>query len=99
MPRLGTHRASTLHERFADLNAASSRDALALAQAGKKLRCWTRMCAPLWTFIRVYCWNGQWRRGTAGLVTAAFAAYAVFVRYAKLWEHRRQPPLTPPPHS
>ena len=87
-----------LGERFQELNAASSRDAAALAAQGKRAGLWGLCFAPFLTFVRSYLWHGEWRHGIAGLVTALFAAYGVFVRYAKLWEHHHaKPPAAPPP--
>jgi hypothetical protein len=87
----------SLHERFQELNAASSREAAALAEQGKRAGLWGLLCAPLLTFLYVYLWSGEWRRGIAGLVVALFAAYEVFVRYAKLWELHHSSPQAPPP--
>jgi hypothetical protein len=93
-----THSEPTIRERFRELNAASSREAAALAAQGKQAGLWGLVFAPALTFLRSYCGGGEWKRGVAGLVVAAFAAYEAFVRYAKLWElHHHQSP--PPPHD
>ena len=86
----------TLGKRFQELNAASSRDAAALAAQGKRAGLWGLCFAPFLTFVRSYLWHGEWRHGIAGLVTALFTAYGVFVRYAKLWELHHSPPPVPP---
>lgn len=87
-----------LQERFRALNAASSRDAAALAAQGKRASLWGLLYVPLVTFVRAYLGRGEWRRGIAGLVSALFAAYEVFVRHAKLWEyHHDKPAAAPPP--
>lgn len=88
----------SLQERFQELNAASSRDAAALAAQGKRFGFRGLLCTPLVTFVRVYLGRGEWRRGIVGLVLALFAAYEVFVRHAKLWEyHHEKPAAAPPP--
>ena len=86
-----------LQERFRELNAASSRDAAALAARGTRAGLWGLLFAPLYTFLHSYVRGGEWRRGVAGLVAALFVAYEVFVRYAKLWELHHSSPPTPPP--
>jgi len=93
-----THSEPTIRERFRELNAASSREAAALAVQGKKAGLWGLVFAPALTFLRAYFGGGEWKRGVAGLVVASFAAYEVFVRYAKLWElyHTQSPSL---PHK
>jgi hypothetical protein len=90
-----TYREPTIRERFQELNAASSREAAVLAVQGKKAGPWGLVFAPALTFLRTYFGGSEWRRGVAGLVVASFAAYEVFVRYAKLWEldHNQSPSL------
>jgi len=97
-PAAHTQSEPTIRERFRELNATSSREAAALAVRGKKAGLWGLVFAPALTFLRSYVGGGEWRRGIAGLVVASFAAYEVFVRYAKLWElHHNQSPS--PPHK
>ncbi len=86
----------TIRERFQELNTASSRDAATLVAQGKRAGLWRLLLAPPLTFLRVYLRQGEWRHGIAGLVTALFAAYKVFVSYAKLWELRHGKPVPPP---
>jgi hypothetical protein len=87
----------TIRERLEKLNVTSSREAAALAAQGRKARLWQVSFAPPLAFLRSYFWRGEWRRGIAGLVTALFVAYEVFVRYAKLWEidHSKPVPSSP----
>ena len=87
----------TIGERFRELNTASSRDAAALAAQGKRAGLWGLLCSPFLTFLHSYLRRGEWRRGMAGLVTAIFAAYEVFVRQAKLWELHHTQAIPPPP--
>lgn len=88
----------SLRERFQRLNAISSRDADTLAASGQQVTRWHLFTVPFLTFVRVYCRHGSWRHGIAGLIHSLFAAYEVFVRYAKLWE-RQHVRTTTPPHS
>jgi hypothetical protein len=89
----------TLQERFRELNETSSREAAALAAQGERVSVWKLVFRPFSTFVRVYVWQGKWRQGVAGLVTALFSSYAVFVRYAKLWEYWKLKTAAPPPQS
>ncbi len=86
----------TIRERFQELNTASSRDAATLSAQGKRANLWGLLFTPLFAFLRVYLRQGEWRHGIAGLVAALFAAYKVFVSYAKLWEHHHGKPVPPP---
>jgi hypothetical protein len=85
----------TIRERFQELNTASSRNAAALVAQGKRAGLWRLLFTPPLTFLRAYLWQGEWRHGIAGLVTALFAAYEVFVSYAKLWEQHHSKPAPP----
>ena len=89
----------TIGERFQALNTASSHDAAALAAQGKRASLWGLLFSPLLAFLHAYLWREEWRRGTAGMVTAIFAAYEVFVRQAKLWELHHGKPGPRPPQS
>ena len=90
------HYELTLQERFQELNTASSRDAATLVAQGKRASLWGLLFAPLFAFLHVYLRQGEWRQGIAGLVTALFAAYEVFVSYVKLWEQHHSKPAPPP---
>ena len=92
-------REPTLQECFHELNETSSREAAALAARGERVKVWQLAFLPFFTFVRVYAWQGEWRQGVAGLVTALFSSYAVFVRYAKLWEYWKLKTADPPPQS
>lgn len=76
----------SLRERFQALNEASSRQASQLAAEKTKVGMWGIVVSPGLTFLRVYFWQGAWRRGLTGLNDALFAAYEVFVRVVKVWE-------------
>ncbi|HEV8713746.1 MAG TPA: hypothetical protein VGX03_13080 [Candidatus Binatia bacterium] len=86
----------TIGERFRALNTASSRDAATLATQGKQASLWGLLFSPFLTFLYAYLRRGEWRRGRAGLITAIFTAYEVFVRHAKLWELHHSKPAPPP---
>ena len=90
-------REPTLQERFRELNDTSSREAAALAARGERVKVWKLVFRPFSTFVRVYAWQGEWRQGVAGIVTALFSSYAVFVRDAKLWEYWKLKTASPPP--
>jgi hypothetical protein len=98
-PTPHTPAAPTLRERFQELNATSSREAEALAAQGKSASVWGFLFFPFGAFLQVYFRKGNWRHGIAGLITALFAAYGVFARYAKLWEHHHNNTRLFPPSS
>jgi glycosyltransferase involved in cell wall biosynthesis len=56
---------------------------------------------PLLTFLQSYFFKQGFRDGVPGLVIAGFAAYYVFLKYAKLWERENLPQGWghPPPPS
>jgi hypothetical protein len=86
----------SLRERLHTLNVASSIEATTLAGQGQQATYGTLVLAPFFTFVRVYFRQGEWRRGTPGLITAIFTAYGVFVRYTKLWEQQNVKTTIPP---
>jgi hypothetical protein len=87
-----------LRIRFQELNVATSRDADILAAKGKRATVWRLLFSPFGAFLQSYLGQKKWRDGIAGLVDAMFAAYEVFVRYAKLWEIHHTTGTIPPPH-
>lgn len=87
--------ALSLRERLQELNAASSREAAALIARGERVGIYGLVWAPVRVFLHVYLWQGQWRRGVAGLVSAFFSGYEVIVRYMKVWEHQHTKDLPP----
>jgi hypothetical protein len=88
-----------LRIRFQELNAATSRDAAILAARGKRATVWRLLFSPFVVFLQSYFCQKKWRNGIAGLVDAMFAAYEVFVRYAKLWEIHHRTETVPPPDA
>ncbi|MGE0681858.1 MAG: hypothetical protein AB7P69_13290 [Candidatus Binatia bacterium] len=88
-----------LQIRFQELNVATSRDAAIFAARGKRATVWRLLFSPFGAFLQSYIGQKKWRNGIAGLVDAMFAAYEVFVRYAKLWEIHHTTETIPPPHT
>lgn len=43
---------------------------------------------PIGAFVRTYILKQGFRDGIPGLMIAMFTAYSVFLKYAKLWEHK-----------
>ena len=86
----------SLRDRFHTLNSHSSQEAAELAAQGQHATLWQLLGSPFVAFLRAYFWQNQWRQGVAGFVSSLFAAYAVFVRFAKLWELERVKTTTPP---
>ena len=80
----------SLRERFQALNETSSCYAKRVADEKKKVRTWGLVVTPGLTFMRVYFWQGAWRRGGVGLGEALFAAYEVFVNVVKVWELQQE---------
>lgn len=91
--------AAKLRIRFQELNTVTSRDATSLAAKGQRATVWRLVFSPFWVFLQSYIGQKKWRSGIAGLVDAMFAAYEVFVRYAKLWEIHHTTETTPPPQT
>ena len=88
-----------LRIRFQALNVATSRDATILAAQGKRATVWRLVFSPFGAFLQSYIGQKKWRNGIAGLVDAMFAAYEIFVRYAKLWEIHHTTETIPPPYT
>ena len=86
----------TLQERFATLNATTSENAQAWARQGGRATLWHLLFLPLQTFFSAYISKGEWKHGVAGLTTALFDSYAVFVSYTKLWEIQNGLTVEPP---
>ncbi|HXF04150.1 MAG TPA: glycosyltransferase family 2 protein [Blastocatellia bacterium] len=69
------------------------------AQRGVRVGLARLLFQPALTFIRSYLLRQGFRDGVPGLIIAGFAAYYVFLKYAKLWEKQNLPQGwgTPPP--
>lgn len=59
-----------------------------LFKLGKRVRGVDLFVLPLASFIRTYLVKQGFRDGVQGLIIAMFTAYSVFLKYAKVWEHR-----------
>jgi glycosyltransferase involved in cell wall biosynthesis len=46
---------------------------------------------PIAAFVRTYLFKQGLRDGIPGLIIAMFTAYSVFLKFAKVWEHRHAP--------
>lgn len=58
---------------------------------GKRATLTRLLIQPLLTFLRSYVLKQGFRDGIPGLVISSFAAYYVFLKYAKLWEKQHLP--------
>ena len=85
----------SLRERLQELDVASSQEAAVLITRGERVGLYGLVWAPASAFLRTYLWQGEWRRGVAGLVSAVFAGYEMIVRYMKVWEHQHTKNLPP----
>jgi len=90
---------TNLRARFEELNTVTSQDAATLAAEGKRATLWMLVFSPLGVFLRTYIVQKHWSKGVKGFIDALFAAYAVFVCHAKLWEIHNTTEPTPPPRS
>jgi glycosyltransferase involved in cell wall biosynthesis len=78
--------------RVAKANRYSS---LQLADLAKRKVGWLRLrmvAYPAVAFLRYYVLRGHWRSGWAGFIAARIHAFYAFLKYAKLYEARRQRP-------
>jgi glycosyltransferase involved in cell wall biosynthesis len=57
-------------------------------QKGKKAGASALFFRPLGAFVRTFIFKQGFRDGIPGLIIAMFTAYSVFLRYAKIWEHK-----------
>ena len=49
---------------------------------------------PLWRFFRMYILRHGFLDGKHGLILCTLASFSVFMKYAKLWDHRRRDTLS-----
>jgi glycosyltransferase involved in cell wall biosynthesis len=76
--------------RVSKANRYSSLQLAALDQRGVR---WLRLrmvIYPSVAFLRYYLLRGHWRSGWAGFIAARVHAFYAFLKYAKLYERRRQ---------
>jgi len=69
------------------------------ASRGKQITLARLLLQPVLTFLRSYILKQGFRDGIPGLVISYFAAYYVFLKYAKLWEKQHLPSGWGKPHS
>jgi len=82
----------TLAEHHQVLESYATLAAAHLHRQGERAS-WLRLwLSPLAAFVRTYFFKQGFRDGVPGLIIALFTAYGVFLRYAKLWEHRHSRP-------
>lgn len=82
-----------IHSKVDKINAYSSglvADKLARGQRFTRLR---MIVYPPWFFVRGYLFKRQFLNGWAGFISAMVGAFYVFLKYAKLHEHRRRKQL------
>lgn len=65
------------------------------ALRGKRARQADLLVRPLWRFLRFYLLRGTVAYGVPGFFAAVSAAFYVFLKYAKLWEHTTRHQSTP----
>jgi glycosyltransferase involved in cell wall biosynthesis len=59
-------------------------------EAGRRVTAPALVLRPAGAFLRNYLLRGGWRDGSVGLVVSALNSYYVFLKFAKLWELRRE---------
>jgi len=94
-PEPGHLRATLVHVPYRDLahQLAKMRNyaewaAADLAERGIRASLAALAGRPVLRFWRTYLLDGWWRRGRAGFIDSALAAYGVFLKYAFLFERR-----------
>jgi glycosyltransferase involved in cell wall biosynthesis len=60
-----------------------------MAGKGKKFKVIDLIFRPLFTFLKMYFLRGGWLEGIHGLILSVFSAAYVFIKYAKLWEFKK----------
>jgi glycosyltransferase involved in cell wall biosynthesis len=93
------------HYSFSDLadyvrrtNTLSSNATASLVQQGIRFSLLKMLVRPAARFFKFYVLKKGFREGTAGLIVALIEAYAVLLKYSKLWEQNHMP-STPSPHD
>lgn len=81
-----THSLSDYHSRSDRYSTLSAEYHL---KNGKRARSIDLFLLPLAAFVRTYVLKRGFLDGLPGFVIAVFAAYGVFLRYAKIWEKQR----------
>ena len=94
--KVGRFKSPLYHWVFQDLadqvntnNEYSSLGALDLLQKKKSFSLFKLLTKPLSKFLETYFWKRGFLDGLPGLVIAVGAAYSVFLKHAKHWEHQK----------
>ncbi len=97
---------SNITEHIETMNRFTSITAQAQIKEGQRFRLTDWMIRPYWRFLKAYVLKGGCLDGKRGLLIAAISAYAVLIKYAKLWEQElllagrcAPPPIPPPPQA
>jgi glycosyltransferase involved in cell wall biosynthesis len=69
-----------------------------LSRRGRGVTWYDLVVRPAWRFVQHYCFQGMWREGVRGFVVSAVHAWSGFVKYAVLWDLRRQASDRMPPY-
>ena len=92
-----------LRDQLDRINQYSTLAARQMHEAGRRAGPFDLLVHPPAAFLRNYVLRRGFLDGTAGLTLSAVNAYAVFAKFAKLWELQEQPPTPnsrrPTPHS
>lgn len=77
-----------LRDHLDRINRYSSLSALQMHEAGRRAGAWDLLVQPPAAFLRNYLLRRGFMDGTTGLLISMLNAYGVFLKFAKLWEHR-----------
>lgn len=80
-----------LADQIARIQFFSDQAALGLAREGARFRVRDLALRPPARFLRCYVLRAGFRDGMPGFIIAVASAFYVFLKYAKLWEHRSMP--------
>ena len=78
-----------ISDQVATINRFSEITAIGQHNAGRRFRYPDLIFRPVFRFFRGYVLRRGFLDGLPGLIVASTASFAVFVKYAKLWELRR----------
>jgi glycosyltransferase involved in cell wall biosynthesis len=87
-----------IEDQMATLNRFSTITAAGQQEEGRAFRRFDMVFRPLFRFFRGYVLRLGFLDGVAGLIVAVTTAFGVFIKYAKLWEHK-QTNLGPKPQA
>ncbi len=94
--KTGTLRSVLKHYTYPDLDtvvrkahAYAEMAAEAMHREGRRCSISRAYLHAVWTYVKTYCFNLGFLDGAVGRVLATNTAYAVFLKYLKLWEKSR----------